>query len=738
MANSFEHPATLKANENRLASSMPQLHFRSGSNQPEQEWDLKRAFAIAQRRALIIASVTGIALGFSLRSALKPKPIIYEGSFQLLVEPVNAENDLTNLTSQAGSRSGRSGLDYDTQIALLKSPDLLSAVVKKVQSSYPGINYVSIVRGLKIRQVRNTKIIAVGYQGEDLGQVQFVLDELSKVYLDYSLNQRQSYLRQGIQFVEQQLSSLQSDVDKLQNKLQKFRRQQGFLDPEAQANKLMTQVNTLEEQQIGVEQELLLTRSQLGGLQEETGMMAALNAAPGYQQILGQMRQIDIEIALERTRFKKENLNIKLLQHKKDNLVPLLEEEARAVLEAQAASATARMATLETQKRALADARTKLNQEIQKLPLLTQVYTNLQRELQITTNSLNRFLGIRQNLQVEAAQKEIPWQLVQEPALAGSSRASDMRKSIIQAVAMSLVAGVGAAMIIEKLDRTFHTAEDLKVKIKQPVLGAIPFDEQLATTINPNLSLRKQRRKKRKSLKQISTKILKSVSKLSRKMNFLDFPDEYESASAFMEAFRVLQANLLLLNRSNNSFNSLLISSALPGDGKSTVALHWAKTAVAMGQRVLLVDADLRRSQVHTQLNLDNSKGLSELVTQRLDPEDAIQQVNPNEELYVLTAGQPPEDPASLLSLWTTKQLMTQLHQEFELVIYDVPPLLGLADAQLLTDYVDGLVLVVGLAKTDRSSLQRAIEVVQECQVPLLGLVANGQRDGNSVVREYV
>ncbi len=141
MANSFEHTATLQADENRLASSMPQLYFRTGSNQPEQEWDLKRAFAIVQRRALTIAIFSGIALGFCLRSALNPKPVIYEGSFQLLVEPVNAENDLTNLTSEVSSQSRSSELDYDTQITLLTSPDLLSAVVKKVQSSYPGIKY---------------------------------------------------------------------------------------------------------------------------------------------------------------------------------------------------------------------------------------------------------------------------------------------------------------------------------------------------------------------------------------------------------------------------------------------------------------------------------------------------------------------------------------------------------------------------------------------------------------------
>ena len=738
MQNSSEHSVTFKANENRLAStSIPELQPSSGSNQPQEGWNLRRVLTIARRRALIIAGVTTAALCFSVQSVLNQKPI-YQGGFQLLVEPVNAENDLSKLASSRGKASGQSGLDYDTQIAVLTSPELLSDVVKEVQPSYPGINYGSIASGLEVQRIKKTKILAVSYQGDEPGKVQIVLDELAKSYLQYSLSRRQSYLGQGIQFVDGQLSSLQAYVDELQNKLQGFRQQHGFLEPGNHASGLMSQVNALEEQQIAVEQELMQLRSYLDGLQEKTGMMAALNASPGYQQILGQMQQIDIEISQELTRFKKQNLNIQLLQHKKDNLVPLLQQEAERVLEGKAAEAIARMQTLEIQKRALANAQAKLNQEFQKLPVLSRVYTNLQRELQMATNSLNRFLEIRQTLQVEAAQKEIPWQLIQEPSLVSAPMSSDIGKSLIQAVVVSLVAGFAAAMLAEKLDSTYHTADDLRVKIKQPVLGAIPFDRKLAATINPNLRLRNQRRKKRKSIKQITVSVLKSVSKLSRKMNFLALPaDEYESASTFMEAFRVLHANLLMLKRSNRLVRSLVISSALPGDGKSTVALHWARAAVAMEQRVLLVDADLRRSQVHTQLNLDNSRGLSELVTQGLDPADVLQQVNPDEEFYVLTAGQPPVDPASLLSSSTTKQVMEQIHQDFDLVIYDAPPLLGLADANLLTDYVDGLALVVGLAKTDRSSLQRAIEDVREYQVPLLGLVANGQRDGNSIVREY-
>lgn len=735
MVNSSNNLAS-PTNGNELATSTVQFPSQMNSNGVEEGWDLNRVWNIARRRALIIAGISAIAFSYSLRSILNQKPV-YQGGFQLLVEPVNTENDLTNITSQAGSRSGRSGLDYDTQISLLKSPDLLSTVVEKAQTTYPSANYGSIVNGLKVRRLRDTKILAVRYEGENSNEVRLVLEELSKVYLNYSLNQRQSYLRQGIQFVKEQIDLLQKNVDELQNKLQKFRREQGFLEPESLADNLTNQINTLRQEQIGVEQELVQARAQLNSLRTETGKMAALSASPGYQQIVNQMRQIDLEIALERTRFKKQNLNIKLLQHKKDNLIPLLEDETRSVLASQTASATARLQTLEKQKQALVEAQVQLNRELQELPVLTRVYSNLQRELQITTTSLNRFLEIRQNLQVEAAQKEIPWQLVQKPAVAGTPP-SDILQSLIKAVAMSLAAGFAAAMLVEKLDSTYHSAEDLKLKTKQPVLGAIPFEPQLAVTNNPNLTLTKQRRKKRRSFKRLFVSAKRSVAKLLSKMNFLAMPiDEYENASAFTEAFRVLHSNLLMLRQNNYPISSLVVSSALPGDGKSTVALHWAKTAVAMGQRVLLVDADLRRPQVHIQLNLDNSQGLSELVTQKLDPLDAIQQINPDEEFYVLTAGKLPEDPVSLLSSATTKQLMKQIHQDFELVIYDAPPLLGLADTNLLTDFIDRMVLVVGLGKTDRSSLQKAIDSLQGYQVPMLGLVANGQRENNSLASEY-
>jgi capsular exopolysaccharide synthesis family protein len=143
-----------------------------------------------------------------------------------------------------------------------------------------------------------------------------------------------------------------------------------------------------------------------------------------------------------------------------------------------------------------------------------------------------------------------------------------------------------------------------------------------------------------------------------------------------------------------------------------------------MGQRVLIVDADMRRPQLHQCLGLNNMRGLSNVLASGVDPDQVIQTVDPN--LSVLTAGQIPPDPTKLLSSNRMKQLIDQFKDTYDLVLYDTPPLLGLADGSLLAGYLDGVVLVVGLGKTNRQSIKSVIDNLKVSSVPILGIVANG------------
>jgi succinoglycan biosynthesis transport protein ExoP len=199
-------------------------------------------------------------------------------------------------------------------------------------------------------------------------------------------------------------------------------------------------------------------------------------------------------------------------------------------------------------------------------------------------------------------------------------------------------------------------------------------------------------------------------------------------ASPFLEAFRSLYTNIRLLN-SDSQIRSLVISSSVPGDGKSTISVYLAQAAAALGQRVLLVDTDLRLPQIHNRLGLINTYGLSNVISSDLDVERVIQQSPIEETLFVLTAGQVPPDPTKLLSSQRMQNLMEKFQENYDLVIYDTPPLQGLADTRLIASKADGVVIVVKLGQTKSSDLSKALETLKLSPVAVLGMIANGSTD---------
>jgi receptor protein-tyrosine kinase len=197
--------------------------------------------------------------------------------------------------------------------------------------------------------------------------------------------------------------------------------------------------------------------------------------------------------------------------------------------------------------------------------------------------------------------------------------------------------------------------------------------------------------------------------------------------SDFDEAFRSINANLRLLNYAN-PIRSFVVSSATPGDGKSTVAVNLAKAAAAMGQKVLLVDADLRSPQIHGMMGLSNEGGLSGVVSEGMVLEEAIERSPFDENLFVLTAGPLVADPTKILASERVRELIEECASTFDLVIFDSAPLLGRADASLLAAGTDGLMLVVGLGKTEREALTWALDDLSMAGVPVLGTIGNGSR----------
>lgn len=174
----------------------------------------------------------------------------------------------------------------------------------------------------------------------------------------------------------------------------------------------------------------------------------------------------------------------------------------------------------------------------------------------------------------------------------------------------------------------------------------------------------------------------------------------------------------------------MVISSAAPANGRSTVALYLARAAASMGQRVLLVDTDLRDPSLHLCLQLTNERGLSDLLSEEIpDINEVIERSPVEDNLFVLTTGSMPLDPTRILASRKMESLMEKLHAIFDLVVYKAPLLLGYADTHLLATHTDGVLLVTALGKLERSTLDQTLEQVKLSGTPVIGIVANRHKE---------
>jgi capsular exopolysaccharide synthesis family protein len=727
----------------KLQQPQPQLYQSQFAENNQEELNLRHLLTVVRRRGLVIAgiaiAVTSVVSLWSFNRTPK-----YEGNFQLLVEPVTAENKLSKLTELTGMNPEiDTGMDYETQIQVLKSSELMSKLIDKLQTKYPDITYNDLIvkNKLKINRLRDTKILDISYSNTDKERIKFVLHEVAKGYLRYSFQERQANLNQGIKFVEGQLPKLQERVDKLQGQLQGFRQQNNLLDPQEQAKQLSERVSKIDQDQLESQVKLNETRTLYQTLQKQLGLApnqalaaAALSESPRYQLLLNQLQELETKIATESARFTEASPTIQALRDQQRNLLPLLRQEAQQVLgnnvssppvssaspnsirlqlTQQMVDALNQIQVLEVRTGAIASAQSRLGREVKQLPAIARQYGDLQRELTVATESLTRFLGVRETLQIEVAQKALPWQLIARPKLADDPISPrPVRDSILGAIA-GLLLGIGVALLLERLDNVFHSPDELRDTTKLPLLGIIPFQKQL------------KNQKPIVNLSGLMGQKGRNAEAPTSPLRNRDRQPQWYNSSPFLEAFRSLHTNISFLG-SDTPIHSLVISSATPGDGKSTTSVQLAQAAAAMGKRVLLVDADMRRPQVHYVLGLPNHQGLSNVIATGLPPKQAIQRLPMWDHLYVLTAGPMPPDPTRLLSSKKMHYLMTQFQAVFDLVIYDTPPVLGLADGKLLATHTAGIVMVVGLGRTDRDIFLQALDGLKVSNATILGVVANG------------
>ncbi|MEO1800369.1 MAG: polysaccharide biosynthesis tyrosine autokinase [Cyanobacteria bacterium J06629_2] len=717
--------------------------------------DLRQLTRMVKHRLRLICAVVAGVTATTAIITFNQEPI-YKGSFKLLVEPVSEEQE----DSLALLQQGSGGLDYETQIEVLSSPRVLNPIVEVLSAKYAEIDYEELIKPkkspLKIEQLNDTKILEISYVDADANKIQFVLDNLAEAYLGYSLDERRIEVKQGIDFVESQLPEVEARVDELQGRVQKFRQQYNLLDPEQQAEILAQQLVDFEQKFFNTKAELKETRSLYSLLQQQLNLnpqqaLAAsyLSESPRYQNLLNQLQEVEVELAQESTRFAPANPTIESLEEKKSRLLTLLQQEAGGVLgqslsntvdnspnltspstlrlelNQQYIQAANEIEILELREAVLQQEIAKLTKLTKQMPVIARQYTDLNRQLNVATESLNRFLTAKETLQLQVAQQALPWQTISQPKVSDDPIAPNPPRNLALGLISGLMLGCAAALLAERLDPVFHSSEELKESVNLPILGEIPIQKNL----EPAHELKTLPKIEKVGLPALQ--IGNTTLNLNRSLNsapkgVAGNRQKWNGSSPFLESFRSLNTNIKLLG-SDTALRTFVISSSIPSEGKSTVSCHLAQAAAAMGQRVMLIDADLRRPQVHRWLGVENTEGLSNVLATGLDVEEAIVKVPQWENLSAITAGDIPPDPTRLLASQKMFTLMERLKssRKYDLIIYDTPPILGFADGRILSNRTDGVVLVVRIGKTDRSLLKQNIDNIQMSNVPVLGLIAN-------------
>lgn len=704
----------------------------------ESSLDLAWLFSVFRRRFWIMAMVAGtlaIVTGGAIFMKAKEVEEAFKGSFQVLVEPVTVEGRLARLSLLAQSGTGTTSatevskegvgrsdlLDYETQIRVLKSPKILEPLVETIKEQYPDITMGDLSKNLTLDRIKyekdgkfeGTKILEVSYADANRDKIIFILEKVKEVYLEYSLEERLDSLNKGIDHIDNQLPELEGRVDGLQKELQQLRELNHVNYPEETAKDLAAQARDLSSQHINTQAQLEEAKANYAGLKEQIALgnpvavlLSSTETQQAYGLLLGQLQTVEAEIAKDSTQFKENSPPLQIKYEKRENLKKVLTKEANKVVE----TVAVKIQDLEARINYIKATEKELQNRLDSFPRVLRSYADLERNLAVASESLKTFLEKREGLKLDASQGSIPWILIKEPDIWRlpngtplSFKGSDTKRQIAIAVILSSLFGVGIGFIVEILHSVYHTPEEIRNATKLRLLGSIP----------PSKKLKKYERK---------------LEKLANKNHLLLVPSDFPKPNyspAYLESFRSLYTNIDLLGTSR----SLTIGSAAPGDGKSTIARQLAETAASMDRRVLLVDADLRKPLLHLRLGLKNSLGLSDILQSDLSLNDVIQQFPLEENLFFLCAGQTIIDPVKLLSSGKMQHLAEQFQGFFDLVIYNVPPLVGLADGHILAAKSDGIILVVSLEKTDRSLLDKAIENLKISGASVLGFVANNVKN---------
>lgn len=274
-------------------------------------------------------------------------------------------------------------------------------------------------------------------------------------------------------------------------------------------------------------------------------------------------------------------------------------------------------------------------------------------------------------------------------------------KNLLIALALGLFLGIGYAILIDLLDNTIKSQEDVEKYLHLPFLGSMPV------IIKDEITQKGPRRKRASP----------------EKMRERDLYSMLHPSSMAAECARAVRTNLIFMSP-EKPLQSMVITSAIPKEGKTTTACNLAATMAQGGARVVLIDGDMRKPRLHSSFSLDNDKGLSSYIVGE-DDIDSIVKKTALPSLDVITSGPIPPNPSELIHTARFKEFIAKLEQRYDRVIFDAPPVNSVTDPVILGKQVGGVTLVVKVGGISYQEVQRAVSTLLDARVVIYGVVLN-------------